>query len=184
MKYYGTYAEAKAAYPDCDAVVTTGPKWYRQEEFVGKFAPVCKADASTSNEWTFCDRKNLAFPKIASDAWIIATPPKTRTEYVKVTESIFDLKEEFERGELYYLPNDPDNYKVIDSMHILCNCAAYATPKIYRRIEKEVDWRDETANYLSGKALLMSGADYLIWENGDAFLEMCRIALRATGELD
>lgn len=59
----------------------------------------------------------------------------TRTEYVKVTESIFDLKEEFEKGRLFH------NECVIRSATALAEC--YTKDNIYRRIEKEVDWRDE-----------------------------------------
>ena len=72
--------------------------------------------------------------------------PRTKTVYEEVTEDIFDLKSDFEDGKLYYLPNKPDNYKVIDTIHILCQCASWSTPKIFRKVEKEIDWRKEVYN--------------------------------------
>lgn len=64
---------------------------------------------------------------------------RTRTEYEKVTESIFDLRDEFERGELYfyqggeYLPYKLESEFAHGFMH----------KRIYRKIEKEIDERQE-----------------------------------------
>jgi hypothetical protein len=64
----------------------------------------------------------------------------------------------------------------------------------YRRIEKPVDWRDEVKNYLdsvcdendddfSGMTVSSTDWEFLFNPDDDEFLEMCRVALRANGEL-
>ena len=71
--------------------------------------------------------------------------PKKTVEYVKCDDSIFDLKDEFESGNLYYVPNVKGNYRQIPSVHVLCNCAANGC--IYRRTEVEIDWRESLLPY-------------------------------------
>lgn len=60
-------------------------------------------------------------------------PARTKVEYVKVTESIFDLKEEFESGELWSLCCDGE-YELIDSEKQLA--ADKALDCIYRKVTK------------------------------------------------
>ena len=52
--------------------------------------------------------------------------------YEKVTDSIFELKEEFERGELLYLDVDDKHYS-IETEKQLVNC--FDSDCVYRRIE-------------------------------------------------
>jgi hypothetical protein len=66
-------------------------------------------------------------------------PKRTRVEYVKVTESIFDLKDEFERGCLYRKPS-LTYMKIKDEGEILSACL---DENIYRKEEVEVDERQE-----------------------------------------
>lgn len=92
------------------------------------------------------DEGEFLFTDKHSDIEVI-TKPRTKVEYEKVTESIFDLKEEFERGELYYRSNSkvipPYEYEKIKTIYVLCNCAAYSNPNLYRRIETPINERDE-----------------------------------------
>lgn len=67
---------------------------------------------------------------------------------------------------------------------------------LYRRIEKTVDWQDEVIDYIFGKyqpvsneelsdellGAIKGGLDFDCLTK-DEFLEMCRVALRANGEL-
>lgn len=65
----------------------------------------------------------------------------TPTKFVKVEESIFDLKEEFERGELYRVyahHGDDPMYGAIDSEFSLIQAADRSN--IYRKVE--IDWRE------------------------------------------
>lgn len=66
-------------------------------------------------------------------------PKRTRTEYEKVTESIFDLRDEFERGELY--GKIGDTYELISSTHSLA--LSMGVGMCYRRVEVEIDERKE-----------------------------------------
>lgn len=114
--------------------------------------------------------------------------PRTRTEYEKVTESIFDLRDEFERGELYCknLAGNED-YQQLNTEVALFGCAAAGN--VYLRVEKEIDWRDDIYEWQHTKKVgIYTPLDFtvahLISAHPDKFLELCRVALRANGELD
>lgn len=68
-------------------------------------------------------------------------PKRTYTEYEKVTESIFDLRDEFERGELYYYCCHTESKHKIESVKLLATNAI--TDNVYRKVEKEIDERHE-----------------------------------------
>lgn len=67
-------------------------------------------------------------------------PTRTKVEYVKVTESIFDLKDEFERGELHYTFGDEEWFVFNDEPSLL---DGFKEKNIYRRIETPITERDE-----------------------------------------
>lgn len=73
--------------------------------------------------------------------------PRTRTEYEKVTESIFDLRDEFERGELYCKHEDAREYTQITNTQTLAQ--ALHSGICYRKVEKEIDERREFIDELS-----------------------------------
>jgi hypothetical protein len=66
-------------------------------------------------------------------------PKRTKVEFVQVTESIFNLKDKFERGELYEA--ETNDYAVVVSESQLAN--AFCSENLYRRIETEITERDE-----------------------------------------
>lgn len=113
----------------------------------------------------------------------IPPKPQVRVEYEKVTGSIFDLKDEFENGELY----EPDNgeYEKITLESDLVEL--YGFGLIYRLVERSSDWRDDVSDFID-KCKNESGS-FGASRHGsksisdDDFLEMCRVALRANGEL-
>lgn len=116
--------------------------------------------------------------------------PPVRVEYKKVTDSIFDLRPDFEAGELY-IYRGKHHQKVTNEQELMeFGC----TGDLLRRIEKPVDWRDEVKSYLdsvcdeidddfSGMTVSSTNWEFLFNPGDDDFLEMCRIALRANGEL-
>lgn len=59
-------------------------------------------------------------------------PKQPQYRYEKVTESIFDLKDEFERGELFY-STSMDNFALVRSEH--CFSEMFSAGNVYRRIE-------------------------------------------------
>lgn len=119
----------------------------------------------------------------------IPPKPQVRVEYEKVTESIFDLKDEFERGELVF--HDRDEYIGIVGADNLCKF--YADGNVYRLVEKPVDWQKSLLDFLYTQPVgeealeeqLASELSNMPWKHTSTedFLEMCRVALRATGEL-
>ncbi len=76
---------------------------------------------------------------LVSNESIEAKPKRTKVSYEKVTESIFDLKEEFERGDLY--EKGMGYYTMLASESDFA--FAYRESAIYRRIETEVSEREE-----------------------------------------
>ena len=69
------------------------------------------------------------------------------TKFVKVEESIFDLKEEFERGELYVSTCEGHYTQILGENGLFL--AAFNN-SIYRQVE--VDWSDELGLFLAKKA--------------------------------
>ncbi len=63
--------------------------------------------------------------------------PRMKVEYVKVAESIFDLKHDLKRGRLYY--EDFDNeYHSIDGEMQLVNC--FDSCCVHRKVERPIEW--------------------------------------------
>lgn len=88
---------------------------------------------SDNGNWVACEHDE----HIKSEVKPIPTeaPEPTKTyRYEKVTDSIFDLKEEFERGELYFawVGNSVGYEKITDEKMLLCR---YEEKRILRRIE-------------------------------------------------
>lgn len=132
----------------------------------------------------------------AKSGWVLShtkpIPPKpqVRVEYEKVefenaSSAVYEF-EEFHNGneaERLFIYADgkyaePDIYQVVGNYE-----------NLYRRIEKPVDWRDVTSKwvqknqsvnieFLSNAVMYYHGS-----VSNDNFLEMCRVALRANGEL-
>lgn len=116
--------------------------------------------------------------------------PRTRTECEKATESIFDLRDEFERGELYwwYESDCKDKSEFVEIRSEYDLSTYFAKGNIFKRVEKEIDWRVDADNYFLKTKYL--GIDCTIEEAitrsdyCDEFLELCRVALRANGEVE
>ncbi|AUR90522.1 hypothetical protein NVP1144O_74 [Vibrio phage 1.144.O._10N.286.45.B3] len=90
------------------------------------------------SEWN-----NTPFKKAKELTMKDLVKPKT-TKFVKVEESIFDLKEEFERGELYS-SNCEGHYTQLKYKKSLYLAAHQDS--IYRQVE--IDWRDEVKSKYS-----------------------------------
>lgn len=106
-------------------------------------------------------------------------------------ESIFELKEHLEKGKLFY--GKPDNMKKIQHEWGLMKVIVEDEFRIH--LLEEVKWQDEVISYLSedsddsfveelpSKIEVKFGEDDIHYLVDSEFLEMCRVALRATGEL-
>lgn len=99
-------------------------------------------------------------------------------------ESIFDWKDALESGNLYH--EDGDDVGKIGSEWKLINILVEDKCQVYLR--EEIKWQDEVRQYVleegityscNGAKHIKALADY----TDEQFLEMCRIALRFTGEL-
>lgn len=112
---------------------------------------------------------------------LVPQPNLSRTEYEKVTESIFDLKDEFERGELVSKVGERV-VKLESEKHFVTQ---YSFGYIHRKVEKKIDWRDEVHNKFQSSGYHWSTPiAEVINDELDCFLDLCRVTLRATGELN
>ena len=100
----------------------------------------------------------------------------TPTKFVKVEESIFDLKKEFERGELY--EKGSDYTKLISESDF---AFAYRENAVYRKVE--IDWRDEVKEVYDAVELpvgeqgsLYMGED---WDEQE-FIKFCHLVASLT----
>jgi hypothetical protein len=83
----------------------------------------------------------------------------TKVEYEKVTESIFDLREEFERGELHYDFGDEDWFTFNDEASLV---AGFKEGNVYRRIETA-----ETPQQREERERLEAAYDlFCVWSDG------------------
>lgn len=80
---------------------------------------------------------------------------------------------------------DDGNYTKLVNWFDVANRLNAGKCEFYRRIEKEVDWRDEVNSFINSMEEFEGiGIHCLLNDaHGDLFLEMCRVALRANGEL-
>lgn len=135
----------------------------------------------------FIDRKRAEIAAININKVYNQLLPKPRTEiqyehvgFHKCHEAMF--KHEIE--EKLYRKYE-DGYVEADLTYIANNWVS----GLYREVEKEIDWRDEVSDFLTnnnipyrcnGHQYIKTISDY----TDEQFLEMCRVALRATGELN
>lgn len=191
MKRYKSYEDAKAAYPNCDAVVTTGSDWNGVDEIKGTFAPVYKAKME-GYEWTYCEGPEMIFPQMSDEFYVIATPPKpARTIFEKAnyprSETWKAFKEHQEIGHLFV--GSREGYDCLGDSIFDLAMAISQGDQLYRKVEKEIDWADVTSEWVQENQSVNIEflTDAVMYYHGsvskDKFLEMCRVALRATGEL-
>jgi len=158
---------------------------------VGKFACVDKHGSVVE---TMATSFGLDF--LLSKVKPIPPKPPVTVGYEKVTESIFDLKDEFERGVLFTKKFNQEWHKIKTEVQLGGLLSMNDDPTkngIYRRIEKTVDWQNAVVECMKGQPedgatmnqdlvdeLNAAGWGYM---TDNDFLEMCRVALHANGEL-
>ncbi len=103
----------------------------------------------------------------------------TRTEYVKVEGSIFDLKDELEAGGLYYSEfSMGKKFVQIGESAERILMGNLSAGNVYRKVEREISWQDEFSEYVKSKGFSYScnGAGHIravTWENDEELKEMC-----------
>ncbi|AUR96995.1 hypothetical protein NVP1236O_03 [Vibrio phage 1.236.O._10N.261.52.C4] len=99
------------------------------------------------------------------------------TKFVKVEESIFDLKNELERGELYYM--NMAHYNKCEAWQELAHFMIEG--ELYRQVE--IDWRDEVrAKYPAIDFRDVDGEGYHdvgSWDS-DSFIRLCHLVASLT----
>ncbi|ALM62004.1 hypothetical protein AXI64_gp012 [Vibrio phage qdvp001] len=114
--------------------------------------------------------------------------PRTKTVYEKVEfNHAWELVKQFELyNDILYKSSSTPTYELMSIENIqnmLCN--EYPV-SLYRKVEKEIDWREVSHGYLAAKTGFhwSTPVGEVINDESDCFLDLCRTALRATGELE
>ena len=110
------------------------------------------------------------------------------TKYQPITKSILELADEIERGEVFHRVGE--DYIALTGETPIKEAIYYN--QFYLRVDDQADWQHEVCEFLGGSPVqgdkmskeliryLNQDWDFMSCED---FLEMCRVALRATGEL-
>lgn len=112
---------------------------------------------------------------------IIVTTPSPNVKYVEVeVNSLFDLQDDFKAGNLYKKLVGTEKYSKITTENQLMGTITGGR-SIYRA--EEMKWQDEVRSCLETIPSSSYDVREILEEHDEEFLEMCRVALRATGEL-
>ena len=114
----------------------------------------------------------------------IPEKPRTKVEYVKVTDSIFDLRPDFEAGELFSRVNHARDYSTINNTQTLAQALHQSC--CYRRIETPMTWKEELYDYLDSSCEMsddfdgsftieIEGRPLEFNLNDDEFVDMCKL---------
>lgn len=110
--------------------------------------------------------------------------PRTKVEYVEVTDSIFDLRPDFEAGELFSKVNHARDYSTINNTQTLAQALHQSC--CYRRIETPITWKEELYDYLDSSCEMsddfddsftieIEGRPLEFNLNDDEFVDMCKL---------
>lgn len=115
--------------------------------------------------------------------------PRTKVVYEKVNfssvgECVQSVHDNY--GEYFFLNKGTGEYQIAEYQD---SAWYWKEDNIYIKVEKEIDWREELNEWQhTAKIGIYSPLDFevssLIETDPDKFLELCRVALRATGELE
>lgn len=151
MKYFNTYQEAKAAYPDADAVLVTGEK---NSEGSGLFIPVFSTKGIGARKYNFC-QPSLFYPNMSKVYFSVCNPsdyeedmniddietkpqPKTVVEYEEA-DSLHAALDDFESmSGIEFYPDCEGKSDRINSVRQLA--LAYGNCSLYRRTERPAEW--------------------------------------------
>ncbi|ADX88269.1 hypothetical protein TUST1-182_01115 [Vibrio phage ICP1_2006_C] len=113
----------------------------------------------------------------------------TKVEYEQVkVKSFFELSEPFQLGELYFDAAGDCEKKSKILTELQLSQLFFRNTKIYRRIEKELTWQEYVESIYSfvefstkNKSVHINTKQSI---DEDSYLEMCRVTLRAIGEIE
>ena len=111
---------------------------------------------------------------------------RTKTVYEKVDLHINEIAKRMIDGEVFYNHDGSDKFdwKLNGFSKNGLALTGLNGFDFYCRVEKEIDWRDEVHNKLQSDYHWSTPIAEIINDESDCFLELCRVALRATGELE
>lgn len=98
----------------------------------------------SGNELYSCLKNLTGYYDCLKQITLADIKPRTRVEYVKVEDSIFHLKPDFEAGELYSKHNKKDKYYMINTEIWLVS--AMHNGNVFRKVEREIEWYEDIPN--------------------------------------
>ena len=151
-------------------------------------------DGDLDAVWNVFNDESDSFIRACSDVKPLhkmtkAEEKKTRTKvvYERVDDYLFKLRDDFDKGLLYGINSDGTYWKIATS-HTLA--AAYKDRELYRKVEREIDWKDELESYFDGVDYLSKSDMIKSAYNGDEsendeawdseFIGMCHLVASLT----
>ena len=113
--------------------------------------------------------------------------PRTKTVYDRVEfNHAWELVKQFElHNDIFYKSSSTPTYELMSIENVQNMLRNKYPVSLYRKVEKEIDWRDEVYNKFQSSGYHWSTQiGEVINDESDCFLDLCRVALRATGELE
>ena len=109
--------------------------------------------------------------------------PRTKVVYEQVEFNYaWELVKQFElHNDIFYKSSSTPTYERMSIENIQNMLRNEYPVSLYRKVEKEIDWREEVSDYFVEYEIADGSGEYRI--DGDEFLDVYRVVLRATGEL-
>lgn len=110
--------------------------------------------------------------------------PRTKVEYVQVLDCIFNLKSDYENGNLYHSYDGKEFSEIKGDERTVARCLVECN--LYRRIETPITWKEELYNYLDNSCEMsddfdgsftieIEGRPLEFNLNDDEFVDMCKL---------
>jgi len=187
--YYDTYQEAKAAHPDCDAIVTTGKNWkHKDKSEVGKFqAAWLRFGEYMTHPGKRDDDESFI---IDDESFVICNPsdyeqPEMIEEFVKVDCNFFEIEDDLKAGKLYNYTSFKDEYACLGDDYVEA-AKSHDNGTLYRKVLRPATWQEKTLEWLNENQSVRFdfGTDFVTIYDGkisnDVFLSMCHIVAQMT----
>lgn len=110
--------------------------------------------------------------------------PRTKVEYVQVLDCIFNLKSDYENGNLYHSYDGKEFSEIKGDERTVARCLVECN--LYRRIKTPMTWKEELYDYLDNSCEMsddfddsftieIEGRPLEFNLNDDEFVDMCKI---------
>lgn len=150
-KLYVDVNEAEVFSEYCKIANQLGITFYNKEpadlavkkgyRFISSDIPVQKGNLFWCDEIGMKERHGKVKAKLSD------LKPRTKVEYEKVTDPFFDLKDDFENGNLFFKADTDGEYHRVSAIKVLG--LNFDKSNLYRKVERPVEWWEDAASHMA-----------------------------------